>query len=307
MIHFLFGPNHFVIKAERQRLVKAFIAQHGEHGVEKYDGETLAPNLLRQLLHAGSLFTPSRLIVLNQPAAQKALWDTLADELKDIPDSTDLIVVEPAADKRTRTYRQLQQVARVVEAKEFDTAKLTTWVVDTLSSQGRAIDRQSAQYLVDRVGTDQSRLHNELKKLSLYENIDGTLIDTLVEASPQATVFELLDAVLGRQADKAGRLVEQLKTAEDPYKTFGLISSQVHTLGLVVAGKEKGRSAQQIAQDSGMHPFVITKTERLARGTGWPEVRGVIDILATLDDRLKRSGADPWLLLESALLKIASR
>lgn len=308
MIHFSYGPNAYAIAQERQRLIAAFAQKNGDaHGVERVEAEDVTVNTLRELLQATSLFTSSRLVVLLRPSANKQIWEALPELLDSVPEGVDVVVVEPAPDKRTRTFKQLNGMAEVFEAKELDESSAIQWLINTAKSYGKRLDRKDADLLVTRVGLDQSRLAQELNKLVQHDEIDEELILSLTEAVPHVTVFELLDAVLAKRTSKARELLNDLKGVEDPYKTFGLISSQVHALVLVVAAKQTGVNSKQVAIDSGMHPFVISKTERVAAGTSWAEAMQIVQTLAGLDDRLKRSGADPWDLLEAALLQIAAR
>jgi DNA polymerase-3 subunit delta len=129
-------------------------------------------------------------------------------------------------------------------------------------------------------------------------------IDQLVEPSPQASAFELLDAVMAGNTAKAAELLARLKAAEDPYKLFGLLVSQVQTLALVIAAQ--GRPAEAIARESGVHPFVVRKMQPLARSMPYAQLQRVLASVALADMQMKSTGVDPWILLEQCLGKIAS-
>jgi DNA polymerase III subunit delta len=198
------------------------------------------------------------------------------------------------------------KTAETFEAGEMNVATAVSWLTKDAEARGGRMDRQKAQFLIERVGTNQSRLSHELDKLVVHPEITRQLIVDITEATPQATAFELLDAVLHRQVEKTQAMVSELQGAEDPYKLFGLFSSQVYTLAVVVTAGTK-ISSQQTAKDTGLHPYVIGKMSKVARRTSWKDVELMITQLADLDDKLKSSGADPWLLLETTLMKIAAR
>jgi DNA polymerase III subunit delta len=139
----------------------------------------------------------------------------------------------------------------------------------------------------------------------VHDAITKELIEDLVEPTPQFTVFELLDAVMARNPKRAREVLFNLQAGEDPYKLFGLLANQVHILAMLVAGK--GKTPQEVASDAGAHPFVVRKLSGVSSHTTWPEVKTIIQHLVKLDEQLKSTGADPWLLLETSLMKITSR
>lgn len=306
MIYFLYGPNRHATLAKLRQLKQRFITKHGQHGLDQPDTESLQPHQLGELLQSVSLFAPRRMVVLQNVSQQKPVWEALEDWLPRIPDEVDAVIVETQPDKRTRTFKALTKQAEVFVADELTVPAAISWLIDGAKQRGREIKRPEAQLLVERVGLDQSRLANELNKLVQHDSISKELILELTEATPQATAFELLDAVLNKQPDKARRIVAEIQDSEEPYKLFGLFASQLHTLAIVVAAAGKIEQ-QQIAKDSGTHPYVLGKMASLAKKTSWTELQTMIQLWANLDETLKTTAADPWLALETTLMKIATR
>lgn len=305
MIYFLYGPNRYAIKTELHHLKAAFEQKFGTAGIEKKSGDDIAPGQLGEILQGASLFSAERLIILDNPGQQKALWEALLDWLPKVPDEVQLVIIEEQPDKRTKTFKELNKVARVIEAKELDEPSTRKWAQTYTQKHKATISPSDIAFLIERVGLDQTRLASELDKLFLHQQIDRELITELTEPTPQTTAFELLDAVLGRQGSRAQQILTELRGSEDPYRLFGLFASQIHALALVVAAGPH-ISSQQIAKEGGLHPFVVSKISRSAKGTSWQDVKEIIAITAELDDQLKGSSADPWLLLETALMRIAT-
>lgn len=306
MIHFLYGPNSYALLRKVQQLQRGFIAEYDTHGLERIDGENYPPERLPELLQGMSLFASHRMVILKNASQQRALWEALADWADKTLDEVQLVLVEANPDKRTKTFKALTKFTNVYVAENLSEGQATTWLVEEATSRNGHLTRKDAQFLIGRVGLDQGQLSSELDKLVVHDAINEGLIIDLTEASPHSTAFELLDAVIAAQPQRTKNIIDEIKGSEDPYKLFGLFSSQVHTLALVVAAGSK-ISAQQVAKDSGTHPFVISKISKAAHHIGWGEAKQIIDTTAELDDRMKSSGIDPWVLLESALIKTASR
>ena len=295
----------FAIKQAEHNLVERFVAKFGAHGLERVDGEGYDPLQLAQLLQGASLFAAQRLVVLKNAASNKALWEALADWTERIPSETTLIVVEPQPDKRTKTYKILKGKTDFKEFTQLSEGELARWAQARAKELGAVLSASDASYLVERTGRDQWRMSHELDKLASYQpEITKQAIDTLVEPSPEGTAFELLDAALAGDAKRVATLIRNLKTEEDPYKLFGLLASQVHTLAVVSSAGN--RVPDQIAKDAGLHPFVVRKTQAAAKHLGMSKIRQIAEDVALCDYQLKSTGADPWQLIATCLQKIAT-
>lgn len=306
MIITLVGENTFAIAETERRLAADFKAKFGEHAVTKIDGENFDPAGLGELLQGASLFAAERLVVLKAAGRNKTLWDALADWAERVPTETILLIVEPAIDKRTRTYKVLKSGSDFKEFGLLEDHQLAKWVEAEAERLGSGISPADARYLVERTGRDQWRMRQELEKLANYgASIERRTIDALVEPSPEGTAFELLDAALSGRSGRLSELINNLKNSEDPYKLFGLLASQVHALAVIGAAGQ--RSADQIAKDAGLHPFVVRKSMGLAKNLGRAKIKAMVDDVALCDWQLKSSGADPWQLIANCLNKIAAK
>jgi len=297
MITLLTGPNTYTISEAIRGAASTF---DGE--MERYDGSELEAHQLPDLFMGGTLFSPNRLIVLRDVAANKQLWSDLEQWIERVPDETSILMVESNPDKRTKTFKTLQKHATVREYKDLAEAELTNWLQQRARMEGAELQPDVIRYLIAYVGHDQWRLSGELEKLLLAERpITQQLIQDIVEPYPDATVFELLDAVFVRNASKVEELVDLLSGREDPYQFFGLLSSQV--MALFALTVSPGKRPADIAGDLGLHPFVLSKLAPVARSFDRSRVERLIENLAYCDHRIKTSGVNPWQQLKITLLE----
>lgn len=304
MILTLTGENTYAATQAERQVIGAFAAKHGANGIERIDAEELDAARLPDLFQGVTLFAPVRLVVLKNISANKHIQEALTEVLSAVSPDTTVIIADPHLDKRTKLYKFLKANTNFQEFAALDEHKLTAWVQQRVAEAGATITKADAQFLVQRTGHDQWRLHNEIDKLVSYQDgINRHIIESLVEPSPEGNAFELLDAALAGQQQKVTTLVTALKTEEDPYKLFGLLASQVHALAVVAAAG--GKSPDIIAKEAGLHPFVVRKTQPLARRLGLAHVQQLAKDVADCDWHLKSTGADPWHLLEVTLQKMA--
>lgn len=304
MIVTLTGDNTYAIATAERQLIADFAKKFGANGVERVDAEQITAANLPDLLQGGSLFAPQRLVILKNLGANKPIQELLTDFLPKAADEITVIIADSALDKRTKLYKFLKAKSQFKEFVNLSDSQLCTWLAKEVAQVGGEIKPAVAQYLLNRAGRDQWRLANEIQKLVSYQpEITKDSIDILVEATPEGTAFELLDAALAGKITSVQKIIADIKTQEDPYKLFGLLASQVYALAVVAsAGK---RSAEVVAKEAGLHPFVVRKTQGLAKKLGERGVAKIAVDVAACDSQLKSTSADPWSLVQVCLQKIA--
>lgn len=305
MIQLLTGENNYEIRGRRARIVVEFREGKSDEAVSIVDGTTLDAKDLPQLLLGGNLFAPERLVVIDDASSVKDTWDKLADYLPQIGEGVDLLLVAPTADKRTRTYKWLQKNAETIAPNSLNEAQLVSWMQTQAREKGIELAPNVARYIIEYTGGDQWQLANDIDKLALSNQpITVELVRELLIPNPASSAFDLLDAALGGKRDQVSRLLDGVRAHEDPYRFFGLLSNQIFAIIIIAAAGN--RSADTIAKDSGLHPFVVRKTQPLARRLSTTQRAHLAKVAATTDMQLKSSGQDPWTLITAALKNIAA-
>lgn len=299
MIHLLFGENDYALARSSERIRDVFIDAHGNESIATYEGDQVQPNELPQLLQGQNLFADAKLIIIRDASTNKPLWESLGDFLESNSD-VDLLLVESKPDKRTRTFKWLQKNAETQECKLLDERTTISWLQTEARRQGIELGSTVAAFLVHHSGTDQWRLYHDLKKLTLADApITQGLIRQIIEPHPTTSVFDVLTSVIRGNRTEAIEAVGILKTYEDPYKFFGLLVSQLYTLAVCVTSDR--RPLQQIAKETGIHPYALGQTTKVAQHVDRDRLNRMILAFDRCDERMKSSSADPWLLIEAAI------
>lgn len=305
MIQLLTGENSYEIQTRRRRVIAEFRDNKSDEAVSIVDGTSVSVDALPQLLLGVSLFAPEKLVVIDDAAAQKSVWDKLADYLPEVGEGTAVVLVAPAADKRTRTYKWLQKNAEIIDLKPIQGLPLEQWVVEAARRGGIEIASNIARYIIEFTGGDQWSLTHDIEKLALASQpVTPQLVRELLIPNPASSAFDLLDAALAGNSGQVNELLDGVRSHEDPYRFFGLLSNQVFAVLVIAAAGN--RPADTIARDSGLHPFVVKKTAPLARKLSARERTSLAEIIATTDMQLKSSGQEPWVLITAALKTIGA-
>lgn len=300
MITLLIGENSFEIERGLDEITNDF-----DGTIEKIDGSQLQLTQLPDILMGVSLFSTARTVVIRNLSDNKVIWPIFGGWLSNLSPDIHLVLVEPKPDKRTATYKALKDFAIVKEFQQWtdrDIVKAEKWAVEEAKRQGFELNTKCVQLLVQRVGLDQWQLFYAIEKLSLLDDISADIITDVIEANPVENVFNLFETALRKDIDGLKRTLQTLEKTQDIYRLSALLFTQVFQLAVIVSATK----SDNVASDFGIHPYVVSKLTPIAKRLGKSGVSKIVAIFAQADDDMKISKADPWLLIERALMKVAN-
>ncbi len=306
MISTLTGSNTFQLKSELNRLIDDFVKNHGDIALEKLDGQETSTERMIEAVQSLPFLAPKKLVILRNPSAQKAFAEQVEDTLKTIPDTNDVVLVEPKIDKRSAYSKVLKSQTEYKEFVEQDAYGLSNWIVQYAKEQNATISQADAKYLIERVGQNQQMLVNEIDKLTIYDSkISRSNIDLLTEPTPQSTIFELLDAAFAGNSKKVLKLYKEQRALKvEPQQIIAMLAWQLHLLAIIKTSK--GKSANQIASEAKISPFVAGKSMKIAEEVTLTELKKLISKALKLDVKLKTQSINADDALQEYLLNINS-
>jgi DNA polymerase III delta subunit len=299
MITLLTGDNSFEIERALKKIVGSF-----DGNAERFDGSNLQLSQLPDLLMGSSLFATARLVIIKDLGSNKSIWPLFGDWLNKVSDDVHLVLVESKPDKRTLTYKSLKDHVTVREFtvwSDRDVTMAVKWLMAEAEALKIGLDKEIAQLMVERIGVNQWQLFNALEKISVIESVSVDAVKDIIDANPVENVFNLLETAVRGELDDINRIIGNLKKADDVYAIFALISAQVFQLAAIASSAKTDNPAK----DFGIHPFVASKLSSLAKKIGVARIKKIVSIFAEADSDMKSSRAEPWLLVERALIKTA--
>src|SRR3954463_24836 len=100
MIVTLSGENSFALQQELRKLADAFLAEHGDMALERVDGEEAEFVRIQEALTSLPFLSNKKMVVLRSPSANKKFVEEAETLLAEVPETTDVVIVEPKLDKR---------------------------------------------------------------------------------------------------------------------------------------------------------------------------------------------------------------
>ncbi|HET9721947.1 MAG TPA: DNA polymerase III subunit delta [Candidatus Saccharimonadales bacterium] len=292
MIISLAGTNFYLLKRRLDELTADFIKEHGELAIERIDAEEAEPQAILDAVQSLPFLAARKLVIIRSLGSNKDASGQIEQIIDSAGDSTDLIFYEPSIDKRTSYFKVLKSRTELEDYGELDVQSLAKWLVAEAKNQGGQLGLADANYLVDRVGTDQAQLAAELDKLLIYEpRVSRENIDLLTVRTPQSKVFDLLDAAFAGNKKKALELYEEQRAQKvEPQAIMAMLAWQLRVLALVKFGGQ--RSPQTIAKEAGMSPYPLIKAQNLARRLDESQIQDLVAEALRIDKLAKTKPID---------------
>jgi DNA polymerase-3 subunit delta len=215
-------------------------------------------------------------------------------------------------DKRKKVTKNIEKNGVVFESKKLYENQVSTWINQVLIASGYKIEPKASAMLVEFLGTDLSKISNELDKLKIILP-QGTLItaehiEKNIGISKDYNVFEFRSALGEKNILKANRIAQYF--AQNPKDNpITLITSQVFAfyLQLLQYHGLSDKSQGNVAKVLKVNPYFVKDYETAARNYPMKKVSAIVAALRDIDLKSKGVGANalpPSELLKEMLIAI---
>ena len=165
------------------------------------------------------MMAPYRVIIVKEAQEMKTLKDI--QSYVESPSPQTVLVINykyKKLDKRTGFAKALKGNSVLLETKKIYDNQLPGYIDQIVRSKGLKIDHKATSLLAEYIGTDLSKINNELEKLDLRlkdgETINAQHIQDYVGISKDYNIFELQSALGKRDKAKSFQIVEYFASNE---------------------------------------------------------------------------------------------
>ncbi|MFA6950177.1 MAG: DNA polymerase III subunit delta [Lentimicrobiaceae bacterium] len=201
-----------------------------------------------------------------------------------------------------KKYDKRKSLAKLVEKKGiyFESArvypdKVAPWITEFVESRGYKITPKAAILLGDFLGTDLSKVANEIGKLFISmpkgSSITEKMIEQNIGISKDYNFFEFQDALASKNIEKANRIVNYFNSnpKENPLVKIVIMLYSFYSKVLLCASLHDP-SPSSIASALGIAPFVTKDYTKAIHNYSFDKLTDIISILREFD--LKSKGVD---------------
>lgn len=240
-----------------------------------------------------------QVIIVKEAQDLSRTIEKLVDYVKQPQPSTILVFnyKYKTIDKRKTLYKTLNKAGVVFESKKLYENKVPDWIKRVLASKNYTIAPKAAQMLVEFLGTDLSKINNELNKLQIVlpkgTQITPEHIEENIGISKDFNNFELRKAIGDLDVKKAQQIVKYF--AENPKDNpmvvtvsllFAFFSQLLQFHGLT------DKNPRNVASTLGINPYFVNEFINAARNFPMKKVSAVIATLREFDVKSKGVGSN---------------
>ena len=236
-------------------------------------------------------------------------WDNLIHYLSNPLKSTILVFCYKygTPDKRKKWFQEINKIAMVYESVKLRDYEVASWISKYCKAKNVAIDEKAVAMLSDFLGTDLSKLVNEVDKLILTKpteshSITPELIEKNIGISKDFNVFELQVALVNKDVLKANRIARYFaenKKANPMVLTLSQLFKFFSDLMIYHYLSDKSQGA--VASELRINPYFVKDYQKAAQSFGAWKTMNIISWIRETDARYK--GVDNPSTDEGELLK----
>jgi len=240
------------------------------------------------------MMSPYQVLIVKEAQLIKD-WDNLVHYLSNPLKSTILVFCYKygTPDKRKKWFQDLQKTAIIYESVKLRDYEIEAWISKYCKSKNVGIEDKAVAMLKDFLGTDLSKLVNELDKLVLtkpadMQRITPDLVEKNIGISKDYNVFELQAALISRDVLKANRIIQYFsenKKANPMVLVLAQLFKFFSELMLYHYLPDKSQGA--VASELKINPYFVKDYQKASQVFGAWKTMNIISYIRETDARYK--------------------
>ncbi len=200
-------------------------------------------------------------------------------------------------DKRKKLHKVISKSGLIFESKKLYENQVSDWIRRVLSGKKYQIEPKAALMLIEFLGTDLSKISNELNKLMLILSEGSIINDKHIEEnigiSKDFNNFELRKAVGEKNTLRANRIINYFSenSKNNPLVVTISLLNTFFTQLLFFHGL-LDKSKKSVALALGINPYFVDEYFLAARNYPIQKVTSIISFLRDADVKSKGVGAN---------------
>ena len=292
-ITILYGDNSY---ERTTQLAKMKIdAEKSGFEIQKINSDELSKSDFVSLICGVSLLSEKRFVYIRNLSENSEIWQNLAEILPRISTDVHLCLIEDKIDKRSVVYKAISKIVEIYEFKNLtarDSKNLVEFARLFAKKQGLSLDNKTASFLISWVGVDEQNIRE------------------FVPQNIESNAFAIIEMMFLGDILKLQEEFSKLKITDSEdgaFRFLGMISTQIFNLVALKVGKNIGKTTAEIAKEIGANTWALGKMESFVQNLSESQLAEIVSKFTQVDEIIKTESVDPWNLVESTILEIASK
>ncbi len=341
MIYLIHGADSFRAHEKLNELIAEFGKKDkGQINLEIFDAENINANKIKAASQSMGFFSAARMVVIKNLFSEGDIKEKeeISDYVLEMDKKNgstssphelkvDFVFFEGKEIGKKGAAGGKEWSALVKKGTLFNFASMTAleinkWVSSKVTKEKIKITSQALNKLMLYVGSDLWRLNSEIEKLVLLKmdfdegKVKGDIaeineqdVEEMVKSDLPSNVFSTIDALARRDKKTALRLlVGHMEKGEAPIYLFTMFVYQFRNLLKVkdAMARKNTSSSGEIAMETGLNPFVVSKTIAQANGFSYEYLKKIYKRFFKYDFLIKKGRLDTEAALELLIVEIGN-
>lgn len=188
--------------------------------------------------------------------------------------------------------------------KLYEDQELPNWIMQLVASKGFKISEQNAAMLAEFIGSDLSRVSNELEKIFLNKDGDKEIsqaeIEKQVGVSKEFSIFELLSSLAAKNSRKVFFINHHMSSRKD-FSIIPALAMMNNFFSKGIQLKQAGVKDSRSMISYGIYPRQAKDYERMLTAYSLSDLERIIGLLLEYD--MKSKGIDSSSVGDDELMK----
>ncbi len=288
-IYFLFGEETFFI----DRIVDYFEENIIPENLRSFNqtivyGKDISGRGVVDLVSRFPMMSEHQLVIVKE-VNQIENFNDLASIIKKPVPSTILVLTYPkkSLDKRIKINKDLLAAAKVFESQLFYDNQIPELANQFFKEFRLQADQKTLMLLAEYIGTDISKLYNEIKKLSLVvpegHKVTPEDVQQYIGISKEFSVFELQKTIAQKDEKKSFYILHNLLLNSKTNPPLAIISMLFNFVQKCFGLRGAQGSDQELARKIGVNPFFLKDYKLFNTSFNYQEHTIILEALLHFD------------------------
>ena len=260
------------------------------------------------------LMADRRLIIVREQqgfSGTSEASDDLIQYLGRVPETCALVFYhEGAVDKRKKLTKAFSENTNHVTFSPMKDAELSAWVRGRFEAEAKQCSLPVASRLVFIVGDDTAMLRGEIDKivalLGERDTVTAADVDQLATHSREFSIFQLVDAVVAGQEERAFTLLRDMqRQGEDDAMILAMVFRQFRLMQMLLTARYEKRSTEDILRILELKDFAYRRMDQqIKAGISNRLVKQSVSLCLELEFAMKSGRISAAGLADTLLVKL---
>ena len=245
MIYLFTWNSSFLIDDAVKKWKNQFVEKYGDFNLLQIKelNENILETLHQNMLSEWFMWEKKLIIIELNSELNEEIQDFLLKNIRVVPENNMILFSYNNPDKRTKLYKDLQDLSQV---KEFNSENEQD-VERIVSARYKNITDDALRLLIKYKANNTQKIVSEIEKLSIiYNQIDASHIKNIIIPELEENIFLIIDDILNKNILESLKKIDIILNQVNVYAFYNNIIANLRTSVFIMKLKKENKSQAEI-------------------------------------------------------------